>query len=103
MNPAPEAVEFLIENFSKISWLYFSTNPTAIKYIKKYRDHIYWEYLSVNPAAIDMIETKKHLISWILIGNNKNIFEYDYKSMKEIRLPIKEEMIQKGIIRIEDV
>ena len=38
----------------------------------------------------------------MFIGANKNIFEYDYDGMKQTTSIIRDELVRKGIIKVED-
>ena len=77
------AMHLLEQNLEKIDWDYLCTNPSAISLLEKNMDKINWTYLSINPNAIHLLEKNIDKIDWRIISLNPQIYNYDYKSLKE--------------------
>jgi hypothetical protein len=52
-----------------------------------------WLLLSENPAAIHLLEQNQDKIRWDSFSRNPEIFEYDYKKMKETTSVFIEELM----------
>jgi hypothetical protein len=66
-----------------------------------------WLLLSENPAAIKLLEANQDKIYWPSFSKNPEIFEYDYKRMKERTSVFFEELMAnrfhpKNINKFED-
>ena len=46
-------------------------------------EKINWDILSLNPLAIKLLEANPEKIVWSYLSQNPEIFEYDYKAMKD--------------------
>jgi hypothetical protein len=49
--------------------------------------------LSANPNAIHLLEQNTDKLDWRGVSENPSIFNYDYEAMKEIREPIKGDLM----------
>ena len=58
-------------------------NPKFLKLSKWIQiDKVKWDRLSENPNAIHILEKNLDKVNWYRLSLNLNIFEYDYKKIK---------------------
>ncbi|MDB4352834.1 hypothetical protein OAA60_05345 [Porticoccaceae bacterium] len=66
----------------KVHWHVLSTNPNAIHILEKNLNKVNWDALSMNHNAIHILENNLDKVNWGGLSRNPNIFEYDYKEIK---------------------
>ena len=87
------AIDILKKNRTLINWKELSRNTNAIKLLETELDRIDWDLISSNPGAIKLLEQNQDKINWKYISLNENIFELDYKLIKEKIQPFVEELM----------
>ena len=76
------AIHILEKNLDKVNWDGLSENHNAIHILEKNLDKVNWYRLSKNPVAIHILEKNLDKVDWGGLSTNHNIFEYDYKEIK---------------------
>ena len=66
----------------KLEWRVLSMNPNAIHILENNLDKVDWDVLSRNANAIHILENNLDKVYWYMLSYNPNIFEYDYKEIK---------------------
>jgi hypothetical protein len=78
-----KAIKLLYNNFDKINWWYFSSNPKAIHILLKFKNYINWSGLSKNHSiyAIKLLYNNIDKIDWFWLSTNKsNKINYLFKN-----------------------
>lgn len=86
MNPADEAVTYLLKNQDKIKWKSFSgnTNMRVINFLEANPEKIDWSVLSGNSSAIKLLKKNKDKIDYNELSGNTNPEVLDlYKNNKK--------------------
>ena len=69
-------------SISNLMWVQLSNNPNAIHILENNLDKVNWKQLSINLNAIHILEKNLDKVDWYWLSMNPNIFEYDYKEIK---------------------